>query len=130
MWQFLKDIAEAIWTGIKSIWNMCKKIIKAVINFFEDILDGLFDILEELLGNVPSSVEQSPLKPFLGDMDKLMENAPTRDVGLFKQKKQNLIKAVYDTRTGEILKPTYLGGDSIDGKTRETLGGEPLVILG
>lgn len=128
---FLKEIWSAICDGAKALWNMCKRIIKACISFIHDILDGMFDILEELLGgDVPPSVEESPVKPFLGDLGKLVDNAPTKNVGLFQQRKNNYIKGFYDTRTGKIEKPTYVAGDEVDSDVKETLGNEPIVILG
>lgn len=131
MFGFLAEIAEAIWIGVKGLWTMCKRIIKATISFVHDILDGLFDILEEIFdGDVPDSVEESPVKPFLADMNKLIDNAPISDQGLFQQKKNNYTKAFYDTRTGEILKPTYVAGDQVDQKTKDIMNGEPIVIIG
>lgn len=125
-------IGQAIWDGMTAIWNMCKKIIKATISFVRDLVDGLFDILEDIFGsgNVPDSVEDSPVKPFIADMDKLIENAPVSDQGLFKQKNNNYMKGVYDTRTGKILQPTYVAGDNVDDKTKEVMGTEPIVIIG
>ena len=100
MFDFLAEIADAIWTGIKGLWTMCKRIIKAVISFVHDLVDGLFEILEDIFGDdVPSSVDESPVKPFIGDMDKLIDNAPTKDVGLFKQKKKNFIRLSMILRT-------------------------------
>jgi len=91
MWDFITEIASAIWDGVKAIWNTCKRIIKAVVSFVHDLLDGLFDILEEIFGDdMPSSVQDSPVKPFIADMDKLIEQAPISDQGLFQQKKQKL----------------------------------------
>lgn len=131
MFDFLAEIADAIWSGVKGLWNMCKRIIKAVISFVHDLLDGLFEILEDIFGDdVPQSVEDSPVKPFIGDMDKLMKNAPTRDFGLFKEKKKNFIKAAYDTRTGKIIKPTYVAGDKVDQETIEAMDNEPIIIIG
>lgn len=131
MFKILKKIAGAIWTGVKSLWTMCKRIIKATISFVHDILDGLFDILEDIFdGDVPNSVEDSPVKPFLGDMNKLIENAPVCNQGLFQQKKKNYLKGFYDTRTGEILNPTYVAGDQVDQKTKDIMNGEPIVIIG
>lgn len=131
MFEFLEEIADAIWTGVKGLWTMCKRIIKATISFVHDILDGLFDILEEIFdGDVPNSVEESPDKPFLGDMNKLIENAPVSNQGLFQQKKKNYLKGFYDTRTGEILNPTYVAGDQVDQKTKDIMNGEPIVIIG
>lgn len=131
MFEFLAEIAEAIWIGVKGLWTMCRKIIKATISFVHDILDGLFDILEEIFdGDVPDSVEQSPVKPFLGDMNKLIEGAPVSNQGLFQQKKKNYLKGFFDTRTGEILNPTYVAGDQVDQKTKDIMNGEPIVIIG
>lgn len=131
MFEFLEEIADAIWTGVKGLWTMCKRIIKATISFVHDILDGLFDILEDIFdGDVPNSVEDSPVKPFLGDMNKLIENAPVSNQGLFQQKKKNYLKGFYDTRTGEILNSTYVAGDQVDQKTKDIMNGEPIVIIG
>lgn len=63
-------------------------------------------------------------------MDKLIDNAPTKDVGLFKQKKKNFIKGAYDTRTGKIIKPTYVAGDKVDQETIDAMDDEPIIILG
>ena len=131
MFDFLAESADAIWTGIKGLWTMCKRIIKAVISFVHDLVDGLFEILEDIFGDdVPSSVDESPVKPFIGDMDKLIDNAPTKDVGLFKQKKKNFIKGAYDTRTGKIIKPTYVAGDKVDQETIDAMDDEPIIIVG
>ena len=131
MFDFLAEIADAIWTGVKGLWTTCKRIIKATISFVHDILDGLFDILEEIFdGDVPDSVGESPVKPFVADMDKLIDGAPISDQGLFKQKKKNLTKGFYDTRTGEILNPTYIAGDQVDQKTKDIMNEEPIVIIG
>ena len=99
MFGFIREIASAIWDGIRGLWNMCKRIIKAVISLARDLIDGLFDILEEIFGDdVPDSVEDSPVKPLIADMDKLISEAPINNQGLFQQKKHNYMKAVYDTR--------------------------------
>lgn len=77
MFDFLSEIADAIWTGVKGLWTMCKRIIKAVVSFVHDILDGLLEILEDIFGDdMPNSVADSPIKPFVADMDKLIKNAP------------------------------------------------------
>ena len=128
----LVAIGEAIWDGLTAIWSMCKKIIRATISFVKDLISGLFDILEDIFGedNVPESVDVSPVKPFVANMDKLIASAPTSDQGLFKQKNKNYMKGVYDTRTGKIIQPTYVAGDNVDTKTREELGDEPIIIIG
>lgn len=131
MWEFIREIASAIWDGARAIWNACKRIIKAVVSFVHDLLDGLFDILEEIFGNnMPSSVRDSPAKPFIADMDRLVENAPVSDQGLFKQKNKNFMKGVYDTRTHQIIKPTYVAGDKVDNRTKDEMGDEPIIIIG
>lgn len=131
MFGFLAEIAGAIWTGIKGLWTMCKKIIKASINFVHDLVDGLFEILEDIFGDdVPSSVDESHVKPFIGDMDKLTQNAPIKDCNLFGQKKKNYIKGAYDTRTGKIIKPTYVAGDKVDQETIDAMDDEPIIIVG
>lgn len=131
MFDFLSEIADAIWTGVKGLWTMCKRIIKAVVSFVHDILDGLFEILEDIFGDdMPNSVADSPVKPFVADMDKLIKNAPISDQGLFKQKKKNFMKGAYDTRTGQILKPMYVAGDQVDQTTTDTMKDEPIIIIG
>ena len=129
---FLADIASAIWDGIKAIWNACKKIVKAVIDFVRDLVNGLFDILVDIFGedNIPDDVNNSPAKPFIADMDKLIQSAPTKDVGLFQSKKKNYLTGVYDTRTGEIKSPTYVAGDSVDSRTKDEMGDEPIIVVG
>ncbi len=131
MWNFVKEIASAIWDGIKAIWNACKKIIKAVVSFVHDLVDGLFEILENIFGdNMPQSVDQSPVKPFVANMDELIKNAPVKDYNLFQQKKNNYLKGVYDTRTCEIKSPTYVAGDSVDQRTKDEMGDEPIIVIG
>jgi hypothetical protein len=134
MWDFLKEIAGAIVAGAEALWNICIKIVRAVISFVDDILSGLFDILEEIFGDdMPETVHKSPAKPFVTDLDKLgivIKDAPVSDQGIFRQKNKNLLKGVYDTRTGQIIKPTYVAGDRVDNQTMEILKDEPLVILG
>lgn len=131
MWNFIKEIASAIWDGVKAIWNVCKRIIKAVISFVHDLLDGLFEILEDIFGDdMPPTVNDSPVKPFIANMDELMKNAPVKDLNLFKQKNKNYMKGVYDTRTHEIKSPTYVAGDSVDQRTKDEMGGEPIIIIG
>lgn len=127
---FLSEIASAIWSGIKALWRVCARIIRAVISFAIDVIAGLAIGVALLLGYEPVSVEASPIKPFVADMDKLMAQAPVKEVGIFNQKNKNLMKGLYDTRTGQIHNPTYMAGDSVDNKTRDVLGNEPIVILG
>lgn len=131
MWEFVKEIASAICDGIKAIWNACKKIIKAVVSFVHDLLDGLFEILEDIFGDdMPPSVDQSPVKPFVANMGKLIEDAPVKDYNLFQQKRNNYLKGVYDTRSGEIKSPTYVAGDSVDQRTKDEMGDEPIIVIG
>jgi len=40
------------------------------------------------------------------------------------------MKGVYDTRTHKIISPTYVAGDSVDQKTKDEMGGEPIIIIG
>lgn len=127
---FLGEIASAIWSGIKALWNACTRIIRAVISFAIDIVAGLLVGVALLLGYEPATVQESPVKPFVADMDKLMASAPVVEAGIFGQKNNNLMKGLYDTRTGKIHQPTYIGGDQLDSKTRQVLGNEPIVILG
>lgn len=128
---WLTKIWDAICDGAKALWNLCKRIIKDTISFLHDIIDGLFDILKELLGgDVPPTVDQSPIKPFLADMEKLMANAPVKNVGLFAQRNKNYMKGFYDTKTGKIEKPTYVAGDKVDDDLLKAMDDEPLIILG
>jgi hypothetical protein len=127
---FLGEIASAIWSGIKALWRVCTKIIRAVISFTLDIIAGLIAGVALLLGYEPYSVEESPIKPFVADMDKLMASAPVVEVGVFGQKNKNLMKGLYDARTGQIHEPTYIGGDQLDSQTRQVIGNESIVILG
>ena len=39
MFDFLAEIADAIWTGIKGLWTMCKRIIKAKGTFVRKSVD-------------------------------------------------------------------------------------------
>lgn len=127
---FLSEIASAIWNGIKALWRTCTRIIRALISFAIDILAGLAAGVALLLGYEPVSVQESPVKPFLADMDKLMEQAPVREVGIFGGQNKNMMKGLYDTRTGQIHNATYIGGNNIDSRTKEVIGNEPIVILG
>lgn len=127
---FLGEIASAIWSSIKAIWNTCTRIIRSVISFAIDVLSGLLVGIALLLGYEPQSVEDSPIKPFLADMDKIMATAPVREVGVFAGKNKNMMKGLYDMRTGTIHNATYLGGDSLDSQTKSVIGSEPIVILG
>lgn len=127
---FVGEIASAIWLGLKAIWTSCTRIIRAVISFAIDVFSGLLVGIAILLGYEPLSVEESPIKPFLADMDKIMATAPVREVGVFAGKNKNMMKGLYDVRTGTIHNATYLGGDSLDSKTKSIIGNEPIVILG
>ena len=130
LFSFLGDIASAIWSGIKALWKGCTKVIRTVISFTLDVIAGLIVGIAWLLGYEPFSVEESPIKPFLADMDKLMASAPVVEAGVFGQKNKNLMRGLYDTSTGEIHQAKYIGGDQLDSDTRRTLGNEPIVILG
>lgn len=131
MFDFISEIASAIWDGVKAIWNTCKRIIKAVISFVHDLLDGLFDILEEIFGDdMPSSVQESPVKPFIGDMNKLITTAHVSEQGLFQQKRNNFMKAAFDTRINKIISPTYVAADSVDQRTKDEMGEEPIIVIG
>lgn len=123
----IKDIWKAICDGAKAIWNAAVKIVKAVINFAADCLNWLRDHIDRLLIK-----DSTP--PVLVDWDKLIANAPEKDVGLFKkelgmqQGKRNVGVGFFnrDTRTLEHVK--NVSGNTVQG-IDELLEGEPLVIL-
>lgn len=51
----------------------------------------------------------------------MLKTAPKKDVGIFE--------GVYNEEEDEIVSHRYLDADSLDARTKEILGKEPLVVL-
>jgi hypothetical protein len=113
------DIVDAIWTGIVGIWHMAVKVVKACVKFLADIFNWLQDLLDD-------SAEE--VIPFAANFDKLISQAPHKDVGL-KRGRKNIGAGLYNPSTKKIEKLKHIASDSIDNKTKEVLGEDALVIL-
>lgn len=44
---FFGSIWDALVEGIKGIWRMCVKVVKAVVDFFADIFNWLSDFFDD-----------------------------------------------------------------------------------
>lgn len=129
----LKYIACSIYdiTNAYIFWFRCKHIVKETICLYCDLIKGLFDIIEDIFGDdVPDSVEDSPHKPFIADIDKLTKNSRIRHIWIFKSRKYNYLKGVFNISNGQIINPTYVAGDYIDNETKDVMGDEAIVVIG
>ena len=109
------DIISFIKNAFRFIRNLVRVIIRGVFNFAKNVVAWFKNIY-----NLDKEVDT----PFIADASKFKEalkTAPTKNVGIFQ--------GVYNEETDEITHNQYLEADEIDDKTREVLGGEPLVVL-
>ena len=128
-----KNIACIVYDTISlySLWIKCKHIVKDTISLKCDLIEGLFDILEDIFGDdIPESVDKSPVKPFIANIDNIKKDSLVKPMLIFKSRKYNYLKGLYDVRNGKIINPTYVTGDNIDSETKNTIGDEYIIIIG
>lgn len=125
----LGSIAETIFSIVENLWNMVKEVFRSVIRFFEDLCSGLKNLVYQILGYNPGSVEASPVKPFIADMDTLLRDAPVVNAGVFSGN-NNVMKGVYDTRSKQVYDPQVIHGNSMDGQTANVLAAKGIAVLG
>lgn len=120
---FFGDLWDALVEGIKGIWRMCVKAVKAVVDFFADIfnwLSGFFDGDDD-------DDKDGVVFNFKELIDDAKSKGHTIDLGLKKQKQ--IGTAVFNNRTGKIEAIKSIDADSCDKKTNEILAGRKLVVL-
>lgn len=119
---FLGDIWSALVEGIKGIWRMCVKVVKAVVNFFADIFNWLKDFFED---------DDDDKDGFIVDWPELIDDAKKTgnvvDIGLRRRKGVGV--GVFDHNTGKITAFKSIDADARDSKTDEILGGRKLVVV-
>ena len=120
---FLREVAEALWSGVKAIWNAAVKIVKAIVDFFADCVNWLSDWADRLF-----ITKDSPQKPIMVDWNKLMEEARTEDVGIFNKQKRNIGVGFFNTQTKQVEHMKNITADKVS-DVDEQLKGDPLVIL-
>lgn len=119
---FFGSIGDALVEGIKGIWRMCVKVVKAVVDFFADIFNWLSDFFDDDDDDVKDG--------FVVDWVKLINDAKTDgpvDIGL--KKKKGVGAGVFNHRTGKIEEFKSIDADARDSKTNEVLGGRKLVVV-
>lgn len=68
-----------------------------------------------------NSHEDTPFIADASEFKEMLKTAPKKDVGIFE--------GVYNEEEDEIVSHRYLDADSLDARTKEILGKEPLVVL-
>lgn len=110
---YLWDLIKGVWNKIR---NFFRRVIHGVLDFFRDIL-GWFEELSLSYGDdIPFVVDARSQK-----FKKLLNEAPTRDVGIFQGK--------YSQTEDEITDGEYIEADRLDSRTRDMLAGEEIVVL-
>lgn len=112
---FFSSIIDAIKAAFRFIRNLVRYIVRGILNFAQHVV-GWFKKIYNL--------DQEVDTPFIADASQFKEmlrTAPTKNVGIFQ--------GVYNEEADEITHNQYVEADSLDAKTREILGNEPLVVL-
>lgn len=105
------------------IKNIATRIIRGIMSFARDIV-GWFKGLR---------LNPSQHTPFIGNADSpefkaMLKNAPVKNVGIYDNNVQ-IFNGVYDSESNEIVYSELLGADTMDKRTKEIIGNEPLVVL-
>lgn len=111
-------LLEIVWDGICDFIGSC-------INFIIDVIDGIFNFFDNVVGWFREQfLVPERHTPFIGNEEAIkgmLKTAPKKDVGIFR--------GVYDNQTDEITELEVVEADSLDAKTIEVLGNDPLVVL-
>ena len=119
----LGNIWNALVEGIKGIWSMCVKVVKAVVNFFADVFNWLKDFFND-------DDDDNDKDAFIVDWPQLIDDAKrsgTVDIGLKHRK--GVGAGIFDYSTGRVTDFKSIDADSRDSKTDEVLGGRKLVVV-
>lgn len=119
---FLGNIWDALVEGIKGIWRMCVKVVKAVVDFFADVFNWLKDFFD--------GDNDDDKDGFVVDWQKLIEDAKkqgTVDIGL--KNKKGVGAGVFNHCTGKVTAFKTIDAEARDTKTNEVLGGRKLVVV-
>lgn len=113
-------------------WFNCKQVTIDKVSFEQDIVFRLSEILYNALGDsIPSSVEKSPVKPFIADMNKIYQRLPAYcNRYSFLQGKENILIGLYDTKKNDVLSPIYFASNSVDNRLKDEMGDEIIIIVG
>lgn len=120
---FFGDLWDALVEGIKGIWRMCVKVVKAVVNFFADI----FNWLRGFLDGIDDDDKDCVVFDFAELIKEAKEQGNAINLGL--KGKRQIGAAVFNNRTGEIEALKSIDADSCDNKTSELLSGRKLVVI-
>lgn len=93
---------------------MVRKVIRGVLNFAREVVDWFRSLNLNPQEDTPFIADASEFK-------EMLKTAPKKDVGIFE--------GVYNEEEDEIVSHRYLDADSLDARTKEILGKEPLVVL-
>lgn len=119
---FFGSIWDALVEGIKGIWRMCVKVVKAVVDFFADIFNWLSDFFDDDYDDDDDG--------FVVDWEALINEAKAAGpIDLNLKKKKGVGTGVFNHRTGKIEAFKSIDADARDSKTNEVLGGRKLVIV-
>ena len=109
-----ESIIDAIKAAFRYIVNLVRKVIRGVLNFAREVVDWFRSLNMNSRKDTPFIADASEFK-------EMLKTAPKKDVGIFE--------GVYNEEEDEIVSHRYLDADSLDARTKEILGKEPLVVL-
>jgi phage-related protein len=114
----MKNQTNAIVEFIKRAFSTLRNIIRAIVH-------GILNFVAHVVNWFKSlALDKEKDIPFIADADKIkdmLKTAPVKNVGIFE--------GVYDEDADEITSNRFVDADSLDEKTKEVLGNEPLVVL-
>lgn len=108
------DIIDAIRSAFRWIRDIFCQVIQGILNFAQHVLNWFKNLNLDPQEDVPFIAQGEEFK-------QMLRKAPRKNVGIFE--------GVYNEESDEITHVKYLDADSMDHKTRETLGNEPVVVL-
>lgn len=108
------DMIDVICSALRFVRNVIHTIVQGVLRFVDYVLNWFKSL----------RLDPHTQTPFIADGNKIkdmIKSAPRKNVGIFE--------GVYDDEEDEITEHRYLDANSMDEKTKKTLGNEPLVVL-
>lgn len=111
----ISGVIGAIKAAFRFVRNLVRYIVNGILNFAKNVVGWFKNIY---------NLDQNKDIPFIADASQFKEalkTAPVKNVGIFQ--------GVYDEELDEITHNQYIEADALDEKTKQTMGGESLVVL-